>query len=214
MGRWWHTVNIHLVLTSGKKLFLVECVGSLEIFYGLFLIFFFFSFSSSCMGVQEGQWTALLCCNCWFTFQTIFLLQPVTVLLWFWLCFVFQSLGKSERIKSRLYDGCGFYEYIAQLHVSDTAHCLLAAPGTSQSVFSLPLLLPSILHHSDGHRHLQSCCCCSPGILLGGFRMWRCEKVKWDLNWDSREIASVFPGSSSEEINIGIEKSRFSLLSV
>lgn len=33
-----------------------------------------------------------------------------------------------------------------------------AAAGTSQSIFSLPLLLPSFLIHSNGQDHLQSCC--------------------------------------------------------
>lgn len=37
-------MNIHLALTSGKKLYLVECVGSLGIFYWLFVRFFFSSF--------------------------------------------------------------------------------------------------------------------------------------------------------------------------
>lgn len=60
------------------------------------------------------------------------------------LCFpVFLQVRKN--IKARVYDGCGFYKNITQLHVSERAHCLLAATGTSQS-FSASLFgyLPSL----------------------------------------------------------------------
>lgn len=80
------------------------------------------------------------------------------------LCFLV-FLQVKKKMKSRVYKGCGFYENIAQLHVSDKTHCLLAAAGTSQSIFSLLLLLPSFPCHSGGHHHLQSGCC-SNRILL------------------------------------------------
>lgn len=74
-------------------------------------------------------------------------------------------LRVKKKVKSRVYNGCGFYENIAQLHVSDKTHCLLAATGTSQAIFSL-LLLTSFPYHSGGHQHLQSGCCSSNRILL------------------------------------------------
>lgn len=180
MGRWWHTANIHLVLTSGKKLCLVECVGSLGIFYWLFwFLFFFFLFLVD--GWTGGTMETSLWCCWWFSFQTVFYTSQ---LLWccdvagFWFWFVFQSSCKSEKIMFRVCDGCGSYKNVTQLRVSDKAHCLLAATRTFQSIFSLPLLLTSSPSHSDDHHHLQSGCCCSNRILLWGFRMWRCEKVK------------------------------------
>lgn len=99
----------------------------------------------------------------------------------FWVSFFFQSSRKSEEIKSGVCDGGGSYENRTQLHVSDKAHCSLAASGTSQSIFSLPLLLPSFLIHCNG-QHFQSCCSHFNRSLLWGIRMWRSEKIKYHLN--------------------------------
>lgn len=124
MRRWWHALNIHLVLTSGKKLCLVECVGSLGTFYWFWLCCFFsLSLFSGWLNRRNKGQLPPLCCCCRFSFQAVFYTNQFLCCCTaaFWFGFVFQSTCKSIETKSSIYKCCGFYENIIK-HISNKAH--------------------------------------------------------------------------------------------